>query len=170
MGGKKHLSLPKSHRPIHIVGQASRPTSSSSRSQASGLEPATRKARRPRYIPEAQKRPGFGISPAYCCFSSSLPGKLPGRAKRPKHGGKQIISTCKLGVGSQILTNGGSGVSGSRLLDELRELLGQFFFEVPPREPAQGLTDIGCASHSQSPSSLSDLSFLDPKMPFLPAT
>jgi hypothetical protein len=53
------------------VGQVSRLTLSDLRSRAS----------RPRHIPESRKQPDFGISPAYCCFSSSLPGKLPWQAK-----------------------------------------------------------------------------------------
>ena len=58
----------------------------------------------------------------------------------------------KLGVGSQILTHGKECVSTSRLPEKLREPGGQLLFEVLPRDPAQGLADIGWAPHDQSPS------------------
>ena len=57
----------------------------------------------------------------------------------------------KLGVGSQILTLGEACVSASRLPEKFREPGGQLLFEVLPRDPAQGLADIGRAPHDQSP-------------------
>jgi hypothetical protein len=52
-----------------------------------------------------------------------------------------FVDPSELGVGSQILTNGESGVLRSRLPEELRELGGQYFLEVLPRDPA--LDDMG---------------------------